>query len=282
MDTKFSELAIVGWYHTHPDFGIFLSDRDRFIQEHFFSGPGQFAHVIDPIRKIEGVFAWRAGKPALCEYYWIGDRILTGEARETDGGTAQSVELRAGSSRSGGPSAVAAANSGAPDGLSPNSAPHAICIGDHWSPGEPLWSIMARIGEMIAYQTYNTRSPLNGEAARWVDEHLAELPLDPVSMMPDDAGAAAPLAPSGARLYPPVPAAARPLPGAPPAPPSRPEPRPVGAATPARDAAAPPEAEDAPAVACPTCGATLRLRPELAGKQVRCLRCRTVFRIPSP
>ena len=40
MDTKFSKLSIVGWYHTHPDFGIFLSDRDRFIHEHFFSGPG--------------------------------------------------------------------------------------------------------------------------------------------------------------------------------------------------------------------------------------------------
>ena len=69
----------------------------------------------------------------------------------------------------------------------PNIAPHAICIGDHWSPGEPLWSIVARIGEMIAYQSYNTKSPLNGEAARWVDQHLDELPLDPVSMMPDDA-----------------------------------------------------------------------------------------------
>ena len=63
MDTKFTELSIVGWYHTHPDFGIFLSDRDRFIHEHFFSGPGQIAHVIDPIRKIEGVFVWRNGKP---------------------------------------------------------------------------------------------------------------------------------------------------------------------------------------------------------------------------
>ncbi len=67
MDTKFAALSIVGWYHTHPDFGIFLSDRDRFIQEHFFSGPGQIAHVIDPIRKIEGVFVWRDGKPALSD-----------------------------------------------------------------------------------------------------------------------------------------------------------------------------------------------------------------------
>jgi proteasome lid subunit RPN8/RPN11 len=77
MDTKFSKLLIVGWYHTHPDFGIFLSDRDRFIHEHFFSGPGQIAHVMDPIRKTEGVFIWRSGKPSLCEHFWVGERILT-------------------------------------------------------------------------------------------------------------------------------------------------------------------------------------------------------------
>src|SRR5438067_3917380 len=64
----------------------------------------------------------------------------------------------------------------------PNIAPHAICIGDHWSAGESLSSLVARIGEMLAYQSYNTKSPLNGEAARWAAEHLDELPLDPVSM----------------------------------------------------------------------------------------------------
>jgi ubiquitin-protein ligase len=152
----------------------------------------------------------------------------------------------------------------------PNIAPHAICIGDHWSPGEPLWSIIARIGEMITYQSYNTKSPLNGEAARWVDAHVDELPLDPVSMMPDDAG-------------PSQPAARRPAPSAP-APPARPAagqsaaPAPSAVSSPAR----PPIAQESGRVsACPQCGATLRFGPELAGKQVRCLRCRTVFRIPS-
>jgi hypothetical protein len=163
----------------------------------------------------------------------------------------------------------------------PNIAPHAICIGDHWSPGEPLWSIMARIGEMIAYQTYNTKSPLNGEAARWVDEHLAELPLDPVSMMPDDAGPPSAPAPS-AELAPhpraPSPAAPEAHPRFAAPPPVAPRDRP---AAPSPGPAAPPPVEQTQAVACPHCGATLRLRPELAGKQVRCLRCRTVFRIPA-
>lgn len=68
----------------------------------------------------------------------------------------------------------------------PNIAPHAICVGDHWSPGESLESIVSRIGEMLAYQSYNVKSPLNGEAARWVAEHEDELPLDPVSMLVDE------------------------------------------------------------------------------------------------
>jgi ubiquitin-protein ligase len=137
----------------------------------------------------------------------------------------------------------------------PNIAPHAICIGDHWSPGEPLWSIVARIGEMIAYQSYNTRSPLNGEAARWVDQHVGELPLDPVSMMPDDAGVTAT-----------------------PASPPTPAPRPTVAPPPIPE----PAATDAERrVACPHCEAIARWRPELAGKPLRCPRCRNVFRCPT-
>jgi len=75
MDTKFADARIIGWYHSHPDFGIFLSDRDCFIQQHFFSSPGQIAYVIDPVRELEGVFAWRAGKPEPLPHYWVGDRI---------------------------------------------------------------------------------------------------------------------------------------------------------------------------------------------------------------
>jgi ubiquitin-protein ligase len=152
----------------------------------------------------------------------------------------------------------------------PNIAPHAICIGDHWSPGEPLWSIIARIGEMISYQSYNTKSPLNGEAARWALEHLDELPLDPVSMMPDDATSTIAAAPRSAPQSPPAP----PRPSAVP----RAAPEPAAVRTRARQSPVP---EAGRQFACPQCGVTLQLTPELAGKQVRCLRCRTVFRIPS-
>jgi proteasome lid subunit RPN8/RPN11 len=86
MDSRFADERIVGWYHSHPDFGIFLSERDCFIHEHFFSGPGQIAYVIDPVRDLEGVFAWRNGKPAPLPHFWVGDRIYTVDASERNVG----------------------------------------------------------------------------------------------------------------------------------------------------------------------------------------------------
>jgi proteasome lid subunit RPN8/RPN11 len=53
---------IVGWYHSHPGFGVFLSGHDLFIHENFFNAPSQIAVVVDPYAQTEGVFAWRDGE----------------------------------------------------------------------------------------------------------------------------------------------------------------------------------------------------------------------------
>ena len=60
----------------------------------------------------------------------------------------------------------------------PNIAPHAVCITDNWSAAESLSSVIMRVCEMLAFQSYNIKSPLNGEAAQWAAEHLTELPTD--------------------------------------------------------------------------------------------------------
>jgi ubiquitin-protein ligase len=60
----------------------------------------------------------------------------------------------------------------------PNVDPQKICIGDHWTAGQTLPQLVVRIAEMIAYQSYNTQSPLNAQAAAWAEEHLDELPLE--------------------------------------------------------------------------------------------------------
>jgi proteasome lid subunit RPN8/RPN11/LysM repeat protein len=65
---EFPDHSIVGWYHTHPTFGIFLSDYDMFIQENFFGAPGNFALVIDPVQGLYGWFGQNAaGGVEVCE-----------------------------------------------------------------------------------------------------------------------------------------------------------------------------------------------------------------------
>ena len=57
-DRDYPDDRIVGWYHSHPGFGVFLSDHDTFIHKNFFSAPGQVAWVYDPISDEEGCFGW--------------------------------------------------------------------------------------------------------------------------------------------------------------------------------------------------------------------------------
>lgn len=49
---------VLGWYHTHPALGVFLSGQDLFIQRSFFGGPHQVALVVDPTINTWGVFRW--------------------------------------------------------------------------------------------------------------------------------------------------------------------------------------------------------------------------------
>lgn len=83
MDKTHSGKRILGWYHTHPNFGIFLSEQDQFIQQSFFNLAFQVALVYDPVRKVHGVFSWRDSKPWRVRQYWIGThQHLWDEPRE--------------------------------------------------------------------------------------------------------------------------------------------------------------------------------------------------------
>ncbi|HEY8667058.1 MAG TPA: ubiquitin-conjugating enzyme E2 [Tepidisphaeraceae bacterium] len=60
----------------------------------------------------------------------------------------------------------------------PNFDAATICVGDHWTAGERLVDLVIRIGEMIAFQEYNIKSPLDAEAAMWADLNADKLPID--------------------------------------------------------------------------------------------------------
>jgi proteasome lid subunit RPN8/RPN11 len=78
-DQKFPDSDIVGWYHTHPSFGIFLSHHDLFIHQNFFAQPLQVAYVVDPINQTRGFFHWRDGHMVQVAGYHLtadrGDRV---------------------------------------------------------------------------------------------------------------------------------------------------------------------------------------------------------------
>jgi hypothetical protein len=90
-DQKHPKLDIVGWYHTHPGFGVEFSDMDKFIQQNFFSGPTQFALVVDPLGGDEAVCVNVDGDVRYVGRYWIG-----GKARKCRVPQEQSDETEAG------------------------------------------------------------------------------------------------------------------------------------------------------------------------------------------
>lgn len=93
LERDFPGRQIVGWYHSHPGFGIFLSSHDLFIHRNFFGDPNQIAYVVDPHAGTEGVFGWRDGDVVVLEE---GDAGRPGVA---DGGLAAAAPPRSSSKR---------------------------------------------------------------------------------------------------------------------------------------------------------------------------------------
>lgn len=69
------EAVIIGWYHTHPGFGIFLSNMDLFIHHNFFTQKWHLALVLDPVGQRSGFFTWDRQQKEVLAYpfpwpYW--------------------------------------------------------------------------------------------------------------------------------------------------------------------------------------------------------------------
>ncbi len=64
---SYPDKKTVGWYHSHPGLGVFLSGHDLFIQRGFFGDQLWYiALVVDPISKEQGVFAWDGNHVVRC------------------------------------------------------------------------------------------------------------------------------------------------------------------------------------------------------------------------
>jgi proteasome lid subunit RPN8/RPN11 len=136
------ESQMVGWYHTHPGWGVFLSSMDVFICDHFFADPDDVALVIDPTSGDTGLFVRRGAEqqPAplrLPRYYLFAHRHreaeLQGWAAYFSGGETMSQ-----------PNAVFPQRQGAPLVVAPPQQP-----AQPWERWLPLLVVAVLAGQLL-------------------------------------------------------------------------------------------------------------------------------------
>jgi proteasome lid subunit RPN8/RPN11 len=56
MEERYPDKELVGWYHTHPRMGVFLSAYDTWLHRNFFPEQYQVALVVEPLSLTGGFF----------------------------------------------------------------------------------------------------------------------------------------------------------------------------------------------------------------------------------
>lgn len=81
MEERFPGKDLVGWYHTHPKMGVFLSKYDHWLHENFFRQPWQVALVVEPYTNVAGFFTWDSDGQLGTRYYHGFHEINNGQNR---------------------------------------------------------------------------------------------------------------------------------------------------------------------------------------------------------
>lgn len=76
VEERFPDQRVVGWHHTHPGLGVFLSAHDLFIHRNFFREAWQVAMVVDPKGQELGFFQWCGSKVVDCGFVCLADDAL--------------------------------------------------------------------------------------------------------------------------------------------------------------------------------------------------------------
>jgi proteasome lid subunit RPN8/RPN11 len=71
LKERYPDKELLGWYHTHPRMGIFLSEYDTWLHNHFFPFPYQVALVVEP-HSASGGFFIRESDGTLDPRYYFG------------------------------------------------------------------------------------------------------------------------------------------------------------------------------------------------------------------
>jgi proteasome lid subunit RPN8/RPN11 len=89
LERDYPDNHILGWYHTHPGFGVAFSDMDLFIQKHFFSLPTQIALVTDPLSGETAISINSDDGPSDLPRFWVDGREISCRLRSDVQGTSE-------------------------------------------------------------------------------------------------------------------------------------------------------------------------------------------------
>ena len=70
-EQKHNDKLIVGWQHTHPGYGVFLSAMDLFIHKNFFNLPWMVALVVDPKQGELGFYQLKKRRIDPCGFFYL-------------------------------------------------------------------------------------------------------------------------------------------------------------------------------------------------------------------
>ncbi len=59
LTVRYPQKSLVGWYHSHPGLGCFLSPTDQEAHRTGFGDPHSLALVVDPLRRSFSLFAYQ-------------------------------------------------------------------------------------------------------------------------------------------------------------------------------------------------------------------------------
>ena len=80
MELKHTGKLMLGWFHTHPHMGVFLSEYDLWLHEHFFPEAWQVALVIEPWTETGGFFIrGQDGQLDHHQYFGFHELLPAGE-----------------------------------------------------------------------------------------------------------------------------------------------------------------------------------------------------------
>lgn len=75
-EVNYPDLRTIGWYHSHPGFGVFMSGTDIHTHRESFSSAPFVAIVLDPIQHDLGIFGWSGNEIVGPLGYWVvADKI---------------------------------------------------------------------------------------------------------------------------------------------------------------------------------------------------------------